>query len=97
MTTLDERMAAAKANEHNRAIELDRTAQLAAAVFDTENGRELLGYLAKRYDLLGRVFIPSDRGDVNALRAATRDGERAVVNHLLKLVRKANEKFPFPL
>lgn len=72
----------------------DRIAQVIAAVFSTDDGREMLEYLVKRFDLAGRTFLPiGERGEINALRAAVRDGERAVIAHLLALARAANPKF----
>lgn len=97
MSTLEDRIQAAKAAEANRAKDLDRLAQQAAGVFSSDDGKELLGHLVERFGVLGRTFIPTDRGEVNALRAATRDGERAAVIYLLNLIRKADPKFNFPL
>jgi hypothetical protein len=51
-----------------------------------------------RFDVTGRTFLPSgERGDVNALRAAVRDGERAAVMHLVRMIRNGNPDFPIPL
>ena len=36
-------------------------------------------------------------GEVNAIRAGIRDGERAVVGHILKLCRKGNPQYILPL
>ena len=92
-----EKLAMAGAEQERRRKDIDRTAQLYADVFSTESGQEVLAHLAKRFDLLGRTFIAADRGDLNALRAAVRDGERAVVNHILTLVKTGMPDFKFSL
>lgn len=97
MDTLTEKREAATAAQERRAKEHDRMCQAAAAMFSTDEGRELLGYLAARFDVLGRTFLATDRGEVNAIRAGIRDGERAVVNHLFHLIRKAKPDFSLPL
>jgi hypothetical protein len=94
---IDEKLAMAGAEHERRRKDSDRTAQLYADVFSTEAGQEVLQHLAKRFDLLGRTFIAADRGDLNALRAAVRDGERAVVNHILSLVKTGKPDFKFSL
>ena len=97
MDTLTERRAAAAAAEAERHKREDRISQTALAVLRTEDGKELLVHLVKRFDLTGRTFMAGDKGEVNALRAAIRDGERAVVRHLIDLARKADKDFPIPL
>jgi hypothetical protein len=97
MDTLTERRAAATAAEADRHKREDRLAQVALAVLRTEDGKELLAHLVKRFDLTGRTFMAGDKGEVNALRAAIRDGERSVVHHLIALARKADKDFPIPL
>jgi hypothetical protein len=97
MDTLSEKRAAATAAEAERHKREDRLAQVALAVLRTDDGRELLAHLVKRFDLTGRTFLSGDKGEVNALRAAIRDGERAVVRHLIDLARKADKDFPIPL
>lgn len=95
--TINEKIAAAGAEQERRGKDADRISQLYADVFATETGQEVLMHLAKRFDLLGRTFIAADRGDLNALRAAVRDGERAVVNHILNLVKAGKPDFKFSL
>ena len=97
MDTLTERRAAAAAAEADRHKREDRLAQVALAVLRTEDGKELLAHMVKRFDLTGRTFMAGDKGEVNALRAAIRDGERSVVRHLIDLARKADKDFPIPL
>lgn len=98
MSIIAEKQAeAARAHEKHLADQ-KRLCQLAADVFASDAGKELLAHLVKRFDVLGRVFIPcGERGDVNALRAAVRDGERAAVMHLLRMIREGNPDFPTPL
>lgn len=93
MTDLDDRRAKALATETDRRKQAERLAQVAAAVFQTDDGHELLDHLCRRFGLQDRVFIPNDRGDINALRAAVRDGERAVVTYLIFLAVKGGLDF----
>lgn len=97
MDTLSERRAEAAAAEAERKKREDRIAQVALAVLRTDDGKELLAHLCKRYDLTGRTFLPGEKNEVNALRAALRDGERSVVRHLIDLARRADKDFPIPL
>lgn len=97
MDSLNDKRAAAVAQQEERRKDHDRLCQIAFEKFSDDAGQELLAHLVKRFDLLGRTFIPQERGDVNALRAAVRDGERAVVAHVLALCRAADKKFPIPL
>lgn len=97
MDELSDRRLAAKTADQDRIKREDRICQVAASVLKTEDGKELLSYLIKRFDLTGRVFIAGDKNEVNALRAAIRDGERACVRHLIDLARKADKDFPIPL
>jgi hypothetical protein len=97
MSILTDKQALAQASQDQRRKDQDRLCQLAVELFDSESGRELLKHLVERFDLLGRTFLATDRGEVNALRAAVRDGERAVVSHLLRMIRKAKSDFDFPL
>jgi len=93
-----DKLAESKIAQDNRRKDQDRLCQIAAEVFASDAGQELLGHICQRFDLLGRTFIASvDRGDVNALRAAIRDGERAAVNYLLSMIRSANPDFKLPL
>jgi hypothetical protein len=97
MDELSDKIKAAKSAEQARTKQEERIPQVALSVFRTEDGKELLAHLIKRFDLAGRIFIVGDKGEVNALRAAIRDGERACVRHLLDLCRKADKDFPIPL
>jgi hypothetical protein len=94
---IDEKLAKAAAENDRRRKDVDRVAQLYAAVFSSPDGQEVLAHLAKRFDLCGRTFIPAERGELNALRAAVRDGERAVVQYVLSAVRTGNPDFKFSL
>ena len=98
MSIITDKQAAARTAHENQLKDQNRLAQLAADVFASEAGKELLEHLVKRFDVCGRTFIPcGDRGDVNALRAAVRDGERAAVMHLVRMIRAGNPDFPIPL
>jgi ketosteroid isomerase-like protein len=97
MSIIGDKQAAAAVVQDQRAKERDRLAQQFAAVFSTDDGREVLALLAKRFDLLGRTFQATDRGDVNALRAAVRDGERAAIHFIFQSIRAAKPDYPFPL
>lgn len=98
MSILTEKQDAAKAAHEKHLNDQKRLCQIAADVFASEAGKELLAHLVARFDVTGRTFLPSgDRGDVNALRAAVRDGERAAVMHLVRMIRTGNPDFPIPL
>jgi hypothetical protein len=98
MSIISDKQADAKHARENQLKEQNRLAQLAADVFASDAGKELLEHLVKRFDVCGRTFIPfGDRAEVNALRAAVRDGERAAVMHLVRLIRAGNPDFPIPL
>ena len=97
MNELDARMEELRKKQKEHAKDVDRLGQVFADVFSTESGREALAHLVKRFDLLGRVHVATDRGEVNAIRAGIRDGERAVVGHILKLCRKGNPQYILPL
>ena len=72
-------------------------AELAASVLSSDGGKELFGYLARRFHLHGRCFLSTDaRSPVCPYAAATRDGEKTVLWHLLELAREANPEFPIP-
>lgn len=97
LTPLEQkRYEAAKANAE-RVSDIDRLAGLAKEIFSTPAGTELLGHLIRKYDLLGRSFLPDADAHVCPHRAAVRDGERATVNYLITLLRRANPDFPIPL
>lgn len=98
MSIVSDKQAAARQTHENQLKEQNRLAQLAADVFASDAGKELLEHLVKRFDVCGRTFIPcGDRAEVNALRAAVRDGERAAVMHLVRLIRAGNHDFPISM
>ena len=75
----------------------ERAVNVADAVFKTDDGRELLGYLCEKFHLHGRAFLSGDvRAPACPFTAATRDGERAVLWHLISLARETDPKFPIP-
>lgn len=77
-------------------IQQDRLASLAAETFSTEAGSELLDHLIDHFGVLNRTFVRSKSGDVCPIRAGIRDGERAAVVYLLKLLRHANKRAKKP-
>lgn len=97
MSTIEEKQAALRAEQERLRRDQERICHVAAEIFDTDNGRELLSHLCKRFDILGRSFLVTDRGEVNALRAGVRDGERAAVNYLIQMIRLANKDYQLPL
>lgn len=97
MSIISDKQASASAVQDSFRKDQDRLSQQIADVFSTETGQEVLGHLVKRFDLTGRSFLATDRGEVNALRAAVRDGERAVVSYLIARARAGNKDFPIPL
>lgn len=97
MSIISDKQAAAGAVQDSFRKDADRLNQQIADVFSTDTGREVLAHLIKRFDLTGRTFLASEKGDVNALRAAVRDGERAVVSYLISRARAGNKDFPIPL
>jgi hypothetical protein len=72
-------------------------ADTARAVFSTKDGKALLAHLESRFGLTSRVFLPAPDGfTLCPLRAAVRDGERAVVAHLHFLIDSAAGKLAPP-
>lgn len=96
MNDITEKQARAKALEAERRKQGERLAQVAAAVLGTADGQELLAHLGARFGLAERVFIARESGEVNALRAAIRDGERAVVAYLHTLAKKGGATISQP-
>jgi hypothetical protein len=93
----DKQDAAARAHKQHLQ-DHQRLCQVAAEVFASDAGKEILKHLVERFDVLGRCFIASaERGEVNALKAAIRDGERAACMHLVRMIRAGNPDFPIPL
>lgn len=74
----------------------DRIAKLALDTFNTDSGSEFLDYLCDRFGLLNRVFIKDRDGNVDPIRAAIREGERAVVIEILKAIRHARRSMKDP-
>lgn len=75
----------------------ERAVNVAEAVFQTADGIELLTYLCDKFHLHGRAFLSGDaRAPACPYTAATRDGERAVLWHLIELARETHPKFPIP-
>jgi len=94
---LKAREEAADAQRKARETERAKMAELAEAVLKSKDGKELFGYLARKYHLRGRCFLSSDaRAPVCPYAAATRDGEKAVLQHLIDLAREADPDFPIP-
>jgi hypothetical protein len=92
-----ERDEAAETLRKIRETERQRMADLAQAVLSSKDGKELFGYLVRRFHLHGRCFLSTDaRSPVCPYAAATRDGEKTVLWHLLELAREANPEFPIP-
>lgn len=72
-------------------------AELAESVLKSKDGKELFAYLARRFHLHGRCFLSTDaRSPVCPYAAATRDGEKTVLWHVLELAREADPEFPIP-
>jgi hypothetical protein len=98
MSALTDKQEAAAKTRAEHLKDQNRLCQVAAELFATDAGKEILGHLVARFDVTGRCFLPcGDRGDVNALRAAVRDGERAAIMHLVRMIRSGNPDFPIPL
>ena len=57
----------------------------AEKLFNTGDGKTVMGYLVKEFGLMDRAFIPDQHGKVSPINAAIRDGERGVVGLLFKL------------
>lgn len=97
MSIITDKQTAARAAQENHRKDLDILSQTANEVLTSGSGSELLSHLWKRFDVEGRSFIPStDRGEVNTIRAAIRDGERAAIKYIFDLARKANPDLPHP-
>ena len=60
-------------------------AKAAEKAFNTDEGRVVVDYLSKAVGLTERTFIPDPDGRVDPLRAAIKDGERAIVSLIVKL------------
>lgn len=74
-----------------------RMAEKAEAVFKTKDGAELLEYLCRKYHIRGRSFLNDGaRTPCCPYAAATRDGEKAAIWHLIDLARIADPEFPIP-
>jgi hypothetical protein len=97
MSEITDKQEAQKAKAEAARAEFDSLCETALEIFRTDSGQELLGHLAKRFDMLGRTFVPNQNGEVNALRAAVRDGEKATVSYLVAMCRRIDPKFTFPI
>lgn len=85
--------AVAKARE----IERQRMAELAAGILKSDNGKELFAYLCRKYHFHGRNFLQTDaRSACCPFAAATRDGEKEPLRHLIALARLVDPLFPIP-
>lgn len=74
-----------------------RAAENAAAILKTDAGRELFEYLARKFHLRGRAFMSASHDSPACpYAAASRDGERAVINHVFDLARTINPEVPIP-
>lgn len=62
-----------------------KIAQAAEKALNTGEGRMVVDYLSKAVGLTERTFIPDPDGKVDPLRAAIKDGERAIVSLIVKL------------
>jgi hypothetical protein len=92
-----EREQAAAAIQIAREAERQRLAAVALRILNSEDGVELLGYLSKKFHLRGRSFLSLDaRSACCPYAAATRDGEKAVIWHLIELARLADPEFLIP-
>jgi len=69
------------AGERDAARLEERYGQVTRRVFNTPGGREWLGLVMARMNYMGSVFSSEDGMD--AIRAAHRDGMRAVVSDIL--------------
>lgn len=92
-----EREEAAEAIRIAREAEKSRMAELTARVLKTEDGSELFGYLCRKYHLHGRSFLTADaKSPCCPYAAATRDGEKEPLRHLIALARLAEPSFFIP-
>lgn len=96
MSSLDAKKQAKATIEARHQKDAEVLCQKFAEIFSTETGAEVLAHLFKRFDVDGRVHIPDAQGQVDPIRAAIRDGERAAPLYILAMARKANPKFPHP-
>lgn len=96
MSNFRDKRDAAAGEAEKRKRDADVVYQQFAELFDTDLGREVLVHLWKRFDVCGRSFLAMEHGEVNALRAGVRDGERAVPNYILQMIRKTKPEFPTP-
>lgn len=74
-----------------------RAAKAALAVLQSDDGRELFEYLAKKYHLRGRAFLsPQIHAPCCPYAAATRDGEKSILNHVYDLARALDSEIRIP-
>ncbi len=94
---IKERQDAEEAQRLARDLEKARMAELAAKVLKSEDGAALFGYLCRKYHLHGRSFLSADaRSACCPFAAATRDGEKEPLRHLIQLARVADPQFFIP-
>lgn len=60
-------------------------------LFASELGREVLADLDHKFQPTTRAFRSEGGRAVDPWKAASRDGEKAVVNYILRRIRRANE------
>jgi hypothetical protein len=96
MSSLDEKKAAAKAVHLRHTKDADVLCQKFADLFSSETGTEILAHLWKRFEVEGRTFLATEGGEVSALRAAVRDGERAAISYIFAMAKKANPEIKHP-
>ncbi len=92
-----EREEAAERLKREREAEWQRMAECAEVVLKTKEGKALFGYLCKRFHLHGKSFVAADvRSSACPYAAASRDGEKSVLWHLIDLARASDPDFPIP-
>ena len=80
-----------------QAVSLQAASKAAATVLETPAGRELFDYLAKKYHLRGRSFLTASSHAASCpFAAASRDGEKAVLNHVYDLARNFDPNTVIP-
>ena len=92
--TLSEKQAEARAAQELAARANEEAALRYATLFATEDGQWVLEDLKKKVGFNQRVFIRTGQGTVNALHAAIKDGERAVICDILQMIESAKPKEP---
>jgi hypothetical protein len=96
MPSLNDKKRTKAAIEERHQKDAEILCQKFAELFSSEMGTEILAHLFMRFNVDSRVHIPDINGQVDPIRAAIRDGERACPLYILAMARKANPKFPHP-